>query len=89
MSEASKVWRVDVDGTEHEIELVHTLMNKRTIIVDGNVVEQKRSWGAGGKPHHFDVAGKQARIKLEIKYFGFAYGSTLHVNERYVEPLNR
>lgn len=64
-------------------------MNKRTITVDGNVVEEKRSWGFGGKPHDFEVAGQPARIKVDVRYGGFAYGSSLHFDGRYVEPLQR
>lgn len=89
MSEANNVWRVEVDGSQHEIELLHTMMNKRTIKVDGDVVEESRSWGFGGKPHEFEVGGQPARIKVDARYGGLAYGSSLHLNDRYVEPLKR
>lgn len=89
MSEANNVWHVEIDGTEHEIELEHTMMNKRIIKVDGNVIEETRSWGFGGKPHDFEVVGQPATIKVDVRYRGWAYGSSMHFDGRYVEPLRR
>ena len=87
MSEANHVWRLELEGSEREIQFEHTLMNKRTIKVDGEVVEESRSWGFAGKPHQFEVAGHPATIKVDVRYGGLAYGSSLYLDDRYVEPL--
>ncbi|MGI8593607.1 MAG: hypothetical protein ACR2ML_04455 [Solirubrobacteraceae bacterium] len=87
MSEANNVWRVEIQGTEQEIE--HTMTDKHTIKVDGKVVEEGRKWGFGANEHEFEVAGQQAIVKIDAKYGGLAYGSSLHLDGRYVEPLGR
>jgi len=89
MSEANNVWRIDIDGASHEIELEHTMMDKHTITVDGTVVEEGRKWGFGPNEHEFEVGGRAAKIKIDPKYGGLAYGSSLHLEGRYVEPLRR
>lgn len=89
MSEANNVWRVPVDGTEHEIELEHTMMDKRTIKLDGEIIEQSRKWGFGKNEFEFDLHGVPALVKIDPKYSGLAYGSSLHVDGKYVEPLKR
>lgn len=89
VSEANNVWRVEIQGAEHEIELEHTMWAKHAIKVDGQVVEEGRNWGFGADEQEFEVAGKQAMIKIDPKYGGLAYGSSLHLEGRYVEPLQR
>jgi hypothetical protein len=90
MSEANNVWRVQVDGREREIELEHSsLSGKRTVIVDGEVVDETRKWGFGKNQYAFDLDGHAARLTIDAKYGGLAYGSRLHVDRRYVEPLRR
>lgn len=89
VSEAANTWRVAVAGTEHEIELEHTMMDKRTITLDGEVIEQSRKWGFGKNEFEFDLDGVTALVKIDPKYSGLAYGSSLHVDGKYVEPLNR
>lgn len=91
MSEADNVWRVDIGGAEHEIELERTLSGKHTIKVDRQVVveggwRQMLRWGSTDE---FEVAGQQAKIKIDPRYAGFAYGSSLNLDGRYVEPLMR
>lgn len=88
MSEANNVWRVDVDGTQHEIELEHTSWGRSVILIDGTEVVRKRSWRFTTE-HHLDLAGHAAKVAITPKYGGLAYQSTLHVDRRYVEPLHR
>lgn len=89
MSEANNVWRVEVGGREHEIGLEHTMGGKRTIKVDGETIEESRKWGFGKNEYEWDLAGHPARILIDAKYGGMAYGSSLHVDGKYVEPLAR
>lgn len=89
MSEASRAWRVDVSGIEHEIEVDHsTMTNKIVVKLDGAVVDETRLWFTG-KNVEFDVAGRRALIEVEYAHGGFAVRSELHVDGRYVEPLAR
>ena len=87
MTEANNVWRVEVDGKEHEIELDHTLMDKRTIMLDGEVIEESRRWSFKEKPYEFEIAGRPAKLEVHAKYGGMAWGSEFHFDGRYVEPL--
>jgi len=90
VSEADNVWRVTLDGAEHEIELEHgTISGSRTIKLDGDVIEKARKIFDTGTTHEFDVAGHPARVKIGIKYSGLAHQCSLHVDGRYVEPLSR
>lgn len=89
MSEANNAWRVTIDGREREIELEHTIMDKRTIKIDGVVVDESRKWGFGKNEFAFDLDGHPARVTIDAKFAGLAYGSSLHVDDRYVEPLRR
>lgn len=89
MSEASNVWRVDVGGAEHEIEIEHsTMTGKFEVRVDGTVVAEDRMLFSK-KQVDFDVAGRPARVNVDFKYGGLSQGSRLHVDERYVEPLRK
>jgi hypothetical protein len=89
MSEANNVWRVEIDGREREIELEHTMLDKRTISVDGEVIEQSRKWSFGANEFEWDLDGHPAKIKIDAQFGGLAYGSSLHVDGRHVEPLIR
>ena len=60
MSEASRVWRVEVDGIEHEIEVDHSAMtNKIVVKLDGAVVDETRLWFTN-KDVQFDVGARRA-----------------------------
>ena len=87
MSEASKVWRVDVDGREHEVEVDHsTMTGKIRLKLDGVEIADDRLWLAE-KPVDFEIAGHPARVTVEYAYGGFAARSEMHLDGRYVEPL--
>lgn len=87
MSEANNVWRVDVDGHEHDIEVEHTsLTGKIEIRVDGTLIAEDRLW-LQKKRLEFEVAGRPARVTVDFAYAGFAARSAFHLNGRYVEPL--
>ncbi len=87
MSEANNVWRVDPDGREHEIEAEHSTMTGKIVVkLDGQVVGEDRML-LRQKPVEFDVGGHRARVTVEFKYGGFAAGSSLHLDERFVEPI--
>ena len=89
MSEASRTWRVDVDGVEHEIEVDHsTMTNKIVVTLDGAVVDETRLWFTA-KDVQFDVGGRRALIEVEYAFGGFGTRSELHLDGRYVEPLAR
>lgn len=89
MSEANNVWRVDPDGEEHEIEVEdNTMTGKIVVKLDGQVVGEDRML-LRKKPLEFDVGGHKARVTIEYKYGGFARDSSLHLDERFVEPLQR
>ncbi len=88
MSEADNVWRVQVDGTEHEIELDHgTISGTRVITVDGVVVAEGQKVFDTGSSHAFDIAGQPAELQIEVTHAGLKHASSLHVAGRYVEPL--
>jgi hypothetical protein len=90
MSEADNVWRVTVDGKEHEVELVHgSLSGDRTIKLDGEVIEKDRKFFDTGTTHDFEIAGHPAQMKIGVKYSGLAHQSSLHVDDAYVEPLTQ
>lgn len=87
MSEANHVWRVEFDGHEYEIELDHlTLTGKATVTVDGKEVGESRML-ARKKTIAFDLGGHPGRVELEFAYGGIGARSSLHVDDRYVEPL--
>lgn len=89
MSEASRVWRVQVDGVEREIEVDHSAMtNKIVVKLDGAVVDETRLWFTS-KDVQFDVGARRAVVEVEYAYGGFGVRSELHVDGRYVEPLAR
>lgn len=90
MSEANNVWRVTVDGAEHEVELDHgTVSGNREITLDGEVIVQDQKFFDTGTTHDFTIAGHPARIEITMTHTGFAHQSSLHVDDRYVEPLTR
>ncbi len=87
MSEADKVWRVDVAGREHEIEIDHSTMTGKILVsVDGQEVGDGRLWFAK-KKIDFEVGGTPAVIEVDYAYGGFATRSSLHLGGKYVEPL--
>ena len=87
MSEASNVWRVEADGATHEIEVDHSTMTGKIVLkLDGRVIDEERLWFAK-KPLDFSVGSHPARVTVEYAYSGLATRSTLHVDNRYVEPL--
>ena len=87
MSEADHVWRVTVNGQEHDVEIDHsTWTGKVVVTVDGAGVGEDRLWFAE-KKIDFAVAGVPARIEVAYAYGGFATESKLHLDGRYVEPL--
>ena len=87
MSEADKVWRIDVAGREHDVEVDHSSMTGKILVtVDGAEVGDGRLWFSK-KEIDFEVGGRPARIEVDYAYGGFAVSSSLHVDGRYVEPL--
>lgn len=89
MSEANNVWRVDVGGRSREIEIEHSSWTgKIAVKLDGQQVAESRIL-ARRKPVEFDVDGHRARVTVDFKYGGLAAQSSLHLDDRYVEPLRR
>ena len=87
MSEASKVWRIDVDGRDHEIEVDHsTLTGKIRIKVDGAEIDDSRLL-LTAREFDFPVDTAVAHLEVEYAHGGFSVRSELHVDGRYVEPL--
>ena len=87
MSEASNVWRLNADGREHDIEVEHSTMTGKIIVrLDGVIVDEDRLLFTK-KPLEFPVGDHHARVTVEYAYGGFATRSTLHFDDRYVEPL--
>ena len=87
MSEANNVWRVDIDGHEHDIEVEHTsLTGKIEVRVDGELVTEDRLLFQK-KRLEFQVAGRPARVTVDFAYAGFSARSAFHLGGRYVEPL--
>lgn len=90
MSEASKAWRVVVDGAEREIELDHgTISGKRVVTLDGVVVIDESKWFDTGSSHVFDVDGHPAEVRIDVTHAGLGHDSSLHIDGRWVEPLER
>lgn len=89
MSEANNTWRTDVSGTEYEIQFEHSMTGKYSFKVDAELVGQGRQWGFGTKTEEFEVGPQRAKISLYPKYGGLGWGSSLHLDGRYVEPLRR
>jgi FAIM1 (Fas apoptotic inhibitory molecule) protein len=89
MSEANNVWRVDVDGAEHDIEVEHSTMTGKIVVkLDGKAMDEQRLWFSK-EQMEFPVGSKSARVTVEYAYGGFASRSSLHLDGRYVEPLRR
>ena len=87
MSEANNVWRVEIDGQEHDIELEHTsLTGKIEVSVDGRLIAEDRLW-LQKRRVEFEVAGRPARVTVDFAYAGFSARSAFHLAGRYVEPL--
>ncbi|MEU4567925.1 hypothetical protein [Micromonospora sp. NPDC023956] len=89
MSEANNVWRVDVDGGQHDIEVEHSTMTGKIVVrLDGQVVDEERLWFSK-EQMEFPVGTHSARVTVEYAYGGFATRSALHFDGRYVEPLSK
>lgn len=89
MSEANNVWRVDLGGRQHEIEVEHSTMSGKIVVkVDAAVVATNRML-ARKKPISFDVGSHRALVTVDFTYGGFGASSSLHVDDRFVEPLSR
>jgi hypothetical protein len=89
VSEANNVWRVEVDGTEHDIEVEHSAMTGKIVVqLDGRVVDEDRLWFSRERME-FPIGEHTARVTVEYAYGGFATQSALHLDGRYVEPLRR
>lgn len=89
MSEANNVWRVDLDGHQHDIEVEHSTMSGKIVVkVDGKTIDEDRMLFRK-KQVEFDLAGHPARVTVDFKYGGFSQGSAFHLDDRYVEPLRK
>lgn len=89
MSEANNVWRLDLGGQQHEIEVEHSTMTGKIMVkLDAAVVATDRML-ARKKPIRFDVDGHTALVTVDFTYGGFGASSSLHVDDRFVEPLSR
>lgn len=89
MSEADNVWRVEANGTTHEVEVeVDTFTSKINVTLDGEPIGEDRLWFSK-KRLEFSIGGRPARVTVENTYGGFSSRSKLHVDNRYVEPLPR
>lgn len=89
MSEASKAWRVEANGRQHEIGVEHSTMTGKIVVkLDGQEIEDDRML-LTKKPIEFEVDAHPARVTVEFTYGGFGANSTLHFDDRYVEPLAR
>ena len=87
MSEASRVWRVDVDGREYEIEVDHsTWTGGIEVRRNAEVVATGRLW-LTARRFEVPVGTSTALVEVESAYAGFAARSELHLDGRYVEPL--
>jgi hypothetical protein len=87
MSEASRVWRVEVDGQEHEVEVEHSATTgKIRLKLDGKEIADDRLWWSE-KPMEFEISGHPAVVTVEYAYGGMAARSKMHLDNRYVEPL--
>lgn len=89
VSEANKAWRFEAGGQEHEVEIEHSTMTGKILVkVDGKVVDEDRML-ARKKTFAVDLDGQQVRVDVDFAFGGFSADSTLHLDNRYVEPLRR
>lgn len=90
MSEADNVWRVDVHGAPHQVELEHdSWSGRRRVLVDGELVHESRKWWDTGSTHEFPIGTATATVKIRMKYSGFAHGSALYLDGQFISPLSR
>lgn len=91
MSNASKAWRVDLDGAQHDVEAEHHEMTGKVLVrVDGQAVTEERMlWFS--KHVEFNVDGHPAELSLSFqsKFGGLILDatSTLRVDGKLVEPM--
>lgn len=89
MSEADNVWRIDVDGVVHDVEVEHsTFTGKIVVKLDGQVMGEDRLWFSK-EQIEFTIGSTPVRVAVDNAYGGFATRSSLHVDGRFVEPLRR
>ena len=65
-----KVWRFDVEGTPHNVQLEHSYWStgKRRIWADGQLVHESRKLFDTGSEHRFEVAGKACVLRIIIPF---------------------
>ena len=85
---AKKAWRIQLEDGEHYVELDHgTFSGKRTIEVDGKVVEQEglNLIDFGGE-HTFTIGNHECVVQISTE--GFTYSYDLSVDGQLVSPIN-
>ncbi len=89
MSEADNTWQVDIEGSSHQIEVHHNTMTGKLLVeLDGRAVGQDRLL-MRDKSVEMEIDGHTAVVAASLRYGGFAAGSELHLDGRYVEPRRR
>lgn len=84
MRTRKRIWKPEIEGKEHVIELTHGYWSgKREIRVDGNLVHRGYRPIDWGSQHQFELGRYDCTLRITYG-FGFRYG--LRVDNRIVIP---
>ena len=73
---AYRMWQVELDGADHRVELEHrviTMSGKRTIQVDGQVIERSSKFWDTGTEHRFKISGHPCILRIRNLFMGYEY----------------
>ena len=91
MSNASKAWRVDVDGAAHDIEAEHHEMTGKIIVrLDGKEISQERMlWFSKHVEFSIDDHPAELTFNVSSRFGGLILDSDsmLRVDGKLVEPM--
>ena len=69
-----KSWQLELDGQEHTVELEHeTILGKRKIYVDGQLVEESRKLFDAGSDHTFQIGAHLCTVHIRTNGITFNY----------------
>lgn len=75
---AARVWRFDIDGASHLVELQHgAITGSRTIVLDGTVAARGRTLIDFGSKHPFWVGPHVGVVTIGTNGFTFNYDFAL------------
>src|SRR5436190_17401625 len=71
---ASKTWQFQLEDGTHAVAIEHSpISGKRTIYLDGRVIEQRTKMFDTGSVHSFPVSGHQCAVQVKTNGLTFKY----------------